>query len=156
MAEIALTGRFGTGRVALVDDGDLAWLSRHSWYVSEGGYALARIGGRLVRMHRLILGLGVGDPRECDHVNRDRLDNRRANLRAVTPAENRQNCPARADRANAAECRSRHRGVTWKADRQKWRARVGDLHLGLFDSEERAAAVAAAARAELMPFAEAA
>lgn len=56
------------------------------WYASHG-YARATIGGRGVLMHRLIAGVGLDDARHVHHVNRDRLDNRRRNLAAVTPAD---------------------------------------------------------------------
>jgi hypothetical protein len=39
-------------------------------------------------LHRLILGLEPGSDLECDHINRNPWDNRRANLRKVTRKEN--------------------------------------------------------------------
>lgn len=87
MAEIQLYGKLARGRVAIVDDGDLALVSSYRWYVMEesrqtihGPYAWARIirNGRpaVLFMHTLIAGeLGIG------HVNDDGLDNRRKNLR---------------------------------------------------------------------------
>lgn len=42
-------------------------------------------------MHRFIMGLGPGDPREVDHLNHNGLDNRRENLRIVSHLENGQN-----------------------------------------------------------------
>ena len=38
-------------------------------------------------LHRLILGLKKGDGKFTDHINRNPLDNRRCNLRIVTPAQ---------------------------------------------------------------------
>jgi hypothetical protein len=90
----------------------------------------------------VILGLAPGDPREGDHINGNRLDCRRENLRIVTPAQNRHN------RAAKARGASQHRGVD--RFRGKWRAR-GSLNgrcvfLGLFVEEEDAAAAASAWR----------
>jgi hypothetical protein len=62
-----------------------------------------------VYLHRAILGLEAGDVRQCDHINRDTLDNRRANLRMATVLENAHNrggvyerCWARQMRQEAA------------------------------------------------------
>jgi hypothetical protein len=101
-------------------------------------------------MHREVLGLAADDSRVVDHVNRDRLDNRRSNLRLLSAAENAQNQgPARGST-------SRFRGVHWCASRRKWVARVKidgrHRNLGRFDDELEAARVAAAYRAEHMPF----
>jgi hypothetical protein len=89
----------------LVDAIDYAWLIEHSWNEWWSGrarwqlYAKRNIGPdrATVRMHREILR--VADPRHAeellelhgDHVNGQTLDNRRANLRWLTPAENRAN-----------------------------------------------------------------
>ena len=64
---------------------DLDKVCRYGWYISKGGdkgalpYALATIGGKPTRMHRLIMNA----PKDVmvDHINRDSLDNRRENLR---------------------------------------------------------------------------
>ncbi len=81
------------GQWATVDKADYLNLSRMGpWYYQIGlrnhsGYA-ARKGsdGRLVLMHRLILGLSEGQ--FSDHINGNTLDNRRSNLRAATPSQN--------------------------------------------------------------------
>jgi hypothetical protein len=55
------------------------------WYLNgsaTAGYAVSTEHKRMVLMSREILGLERGDKREADHENRDRLDNRRSNLRA--------------------------------------------------------------------------
>lgn len=145
-------GRQITG-YALVDAEDFEWLGQWRWRLHSDGYVYRnyRLGGKqfTVRMHRLILGLAHGDPREGDHINRDRLDNRRANLRVATAAQQRQN---ESPRGGA----SRYRGVSWCQGR--WQAVVnldGQRHyLGRFATEEEAAAVAARWRAEHMPFSE--
>ncbi len=104
-------------------------------------------------MHRLILGLEAGDPLQADHINRDRLDNRRANLRAVTASQNRHNQGSRPGSS------STHRGVSWSEKRGRWEASVnvnGRAHfLGRFADELDAARVASEFRREHMPFSEA-
>jgi len=77
------------------------------------------------------------------------LDNRKANLRIVTPQQSAQNVSSRGGS-------SLHRGVTWRKDKNKWVAQAqlnGKNHyLGLFDSEIEAARVAAEWRKKHMPF----
>jgi len=128
-----------------VDAADLDDLAESNWSRIDGYAArMDRSAGRLVRMHRQLLGLRRGDGSEADHRNRNRLDNRRCNLRVVTHAENCQNMPPKG--------RSGFRGV--RRSRGRWQAYVHApefRHLGVFDTPEEAAEVAAAARAELLP-----
>lgn len=57
------------------------------WFMLEG-YAVTKINGKLVSFHRLVMGLPSG---QIDHINRDRLDNRKCNLRVVTSSDNQLN-----------------------------------------------------------------
>jgi hypothetical protein len=84
-----LSGINGAGLAAEVDPDDYVALSRHKWFY-RNTYAVAVIGGKSVRMHRLIMM--EDDPTVViDHINRDRLDNRKDNLRRLTPRENANN-----------------------------------------------------------------
>ncbi len=87
-------------------------------------------------MHRVILGLEEG--LMCDHINHNGLDNRRANLRPATHSQNMCNRPKR-----RTKCRSKYKGVSFKAAQKKW---VADIQvngepkfLGYFDNEAAAA-----------------
>jgi hypothetical protein len=93
---------------ALVDHADESLLREYRWKLNNG-YASRydRNSGSAVVMHRQIMGLAKGDPLVVDHINGKRLDNRRANLRVVTAAENSQNTPSRRGAA------SRYRNVFW-------------------------------------------
>ena len=124
------------------------------WHMTDTGYAARWSGSRgaryRVRMHRLVLGLDREDPRQVDHVDRDKLHNRRQNLRAVErDSQNKQNVPGRPGS-------SRHRGVSWDSERGKWLAQAKAKGVGRFvkrfDSEEQAAAAVTAWRRENMPF----
>ncbi len=93
-------------------------------------------------LHRLAWLMMTGDdPGELtvDHINRNPFDNRWENLRLADSSLQMRN------RRNFG--RSKHKGVHYRHDRQKWAARAtvnGRLkHLGLFSTEEEAAAVAA-------------
>ena len=71
---------------AKVDVSDFDYLSQWKWKLHKNGYAYRNSRHGNIYMHRLILNPPNG--LETDHINLDRLDNRRENLRAVTHAEN--------------------------------------------------------------------
>lgn len=87
--EIPLGGVNGAGKFAKISAKDYELVARHSWYYRDG-YALSKIGKKEVRMHRFILNETDPD-RIVDHKNRNRLDNRRVNLRVYTPKQNANN-----------------------------------------------------------------
>jgi hypothetical protein len=137
---------------AIIDAVDAAWIGQWRWCLAPSGYAVRRDpNGGTLRMNRELLGLIKGDKSEGDHVNRDRLDNRRANLRVATKAENRQN------RTPFQGGTSRYRGVWRHPDTGHCQAYVSvnrkKIYLGYFKSEEEAAEVARAARAKMLPYA---
>lgn len=153
---IPLGGRGRTPRAfALVDERDAAALMADRWYLDHSGYAMRTVvidgKQRTVFMHRVLLGLVPGDGMQADHINRDRLDNRRANLRAVTPAENAQNFSSKGGT-------SPYRNVAWHKGHRAWRVAVRvngrQRFVGYFADELTAARAAEAFRREHMPFAQ--
>ena len=83
----------GNGYRAMIDDEDYQKVSSYAWRYNKG-YAErpTTINGKqsTMRMHRFILGLkpfmGV-----VDHINNNKLDNQKSNLRLCTPSQNRMN-----------------------------------------------------------------
>lgn len=145
------------GAYALIDAVLYEPLALFSWHVSSQGYAIRaeRKGSRVthVAMHRQILGLQPGEPLQADHINGERLDNRRANLRVVTHKQNCQNLHLEKRRPGT----SRHRGVFWNKARNRWVALVtvdGTSKQRHFRTEEEAAVAVGVLRAEMMPFSE--
>lgn len=156
MKRLPLRNRIGqVVAEALVDDADFEWLNQRRWCLGTKGYVIRRASpnepGTTLRMSRLILGLETGDRRQADHINRDKLDNRRCNLRIVANHQNERNEPAYRDSTSS------YRGVALMKN-GRWRANVranGVLHyLGEYENEREAAYVALAARERLLPFAE--
>lgn len=142
----------------IVDAEDAARIGALVWSLHPRGYAQANIDGKRVLLHRFILEIrSVGRGRgsgafvaQVDHINGDKLDNRKANLRVVTNQQNHQN--RRGGRGS-----SQHRGVYWNKRHGKWMARVkahGKTHyFGVFDDELEAAAAARKGRELLLPLA---
>jgi hypothetical protein len=89
-------------------------------------------------MHRFILRADI--PLPVDHIDGDRLNNRRSNLRFVTQSQNCANAPARRRRAVIA---SQYKGVSWNVSSKRWYAGLthqGEkIRLGLFEDEFDAA-----------------
>ncbi len=131
----------------LLDPEDVALLGSRQLSVGSHGYAQLWDCKKVILVHRWVLGLQRGDRRIGDHINGNRLDNRRSNLRIVDASGSSQNVSGRG--------RSRFRGV-YPQSSGRWQAKVkfrGRTHyLGTFETEEEAAAVAEAKRCEVMPF----
>jgi hypothetical protein len=81
----------------LIDTVDLPKVNiKGTWFLKNHGYIMTQVrrnGGRdSVLMHRAIVGEeNIPEGMEIDHQNRNKLDNRKNNLRVVTPLENKQN-----------------------------------------------------------------
>lgn len=129
-------------KVVLVDDEDFEWLSNYSWTYNPhgGGYASRtdRSGAKqkTVLMHRAIMGAVKGQ--QVDHINRNRLDNRRCNLRICTPAQNAWNASKRKDGVT-----SKYKGVYFRKSDGKYAANIQkgrrSIFLGNYLKEEDAA-----------------
>lgn len=75
-------------KYAIVDDVDFHYLKQFSWYLSSD-YATRKVMGKALKMHREIMQ--AKPDQLVDHVNRNRLDNRRSNLRFCTRSQNAMN-----------------------------------------------------------------
>lgn len=102
------------------------------------GYRQIGIDGKVYKEHRIIYLLMTGStPKQVDHINLNKADNRWINLRDAN-GQNRHNV------GRSANNTSGFKGVHWVTKAKKWRAQIklnGKLHyLGLFDVREEAAA----------------
>lgn len=139
MKQIELKGKNGAGMFATVDDEDYEWLNGMRWYISTCGYARSNLYSpkdkkcRNVYMHKMLLK--ASPENQVDHINRNKLDNRRSNLRVCTAIQNGGNTSFR--KSN----KSGYRGVCFVKESNKWRSYVGIEVLGHFQSKEEAARV---------------
>lgn len=136
MKKIKLSGVRGKGMVALVDDEDYQRLSEFRWNLHSAGYAVSgiKISGKKIclYMHRMVMD----NPKNVvDHINFDKLDNRKINLRECTQQENCWNSSPVGGRA--------FKGVSLDKRNKKWKSYIRSedrqVFLGYFKTEEEAA-----------------
>ena len=120
------------GKYTIVDDEDYEHINQFRWCFGNGGYAITgNTEGKPPRriMHRVILN--APDDMEVDHINNDKLDNRRRNLRICSHKQNIWNNSTRSDN------KSGFRGVGWYKPYKKWRVRITyngkEYHLGYYN-----------------------
>ena len=91
---------------------------------------------KILQMHQMILKVPKG--MVVDHINNDGMDNRSANLRAATLAQNSYN-----RKKLSKQCNSKYKGVCWYKASLKWHARImfekKRIHLCYFKNEIDAA-----------------
>lgn len=127
------------GSAVLIDDEDYGLVSQYSWRMLPDGYVHTspRVRGQNrkleIRLHRLIMDASKG--LEVDHINGNKLDNRRSNLRLCNRWQNKAN--TRIISTNTTG----FKGVSWHKD--KWQASIrvmGRLiYLGRYHTKEEAA-----------------
>lgn len=126
---------------AKVDDESFEFLNQWKWSYHSAGYAWrwssTKINRKPILMHRLINKTPQG--LTTDHINRDKLDNRKANLRTAEYFQNRMN--SKMMNTNT----SGYRGVVWRKDRNSWVAKVTHkgkrIYLGSSKSKIEAAEI---------------
>jgi hypothetical protein len=129
------------GKCAIVDAEDFEKLNKDKWYLFENKnksnfYAARTECRKNVFMHRRIMNAPNGAI--VDHINRDSLDNRKANLRFVT---NMQNCWN--SERGFFKGSSKYKGVSLNNRSGKWTAHINHggkrINLGTFETEIEAA-----------------
>ncbi len=128
------------GQNAIVDLDDGINLPLQGWHLSAKGYVVRNSklpsGKRtIVRLHREILNPEPGV--SIDHINGNKLDNRRQNLRPCTSGENSRN------RFVQQNNKSGYKGVYWFKRDSKWTAQIAvngiSKNLGYFNNKDDAA-----------------
>jgi hypothetical protein len=129
-----------------LDEADYVRLAGRTVYIGTNGYAYFSTHATGPRtLHDFVVG-DRSPGMHIDHVNGDKLDNRSANLRVVTPQRNQVN-RKRLNRNNSSGVRGV--GLTRTSARNPWRAQITvnrqNIHLGLFPTREQAIAARRAA-----------
>lgn len=135
MKEVPLT----MGKVAIVDDEDYHILIKFKWHYGNG-YAIRTVRAHdgskeTVYMHRYIYGSDI-DGMEIDHIDCDKLNNRRNNLRLCTRSQNHKN------RRKQSNNLSGHKGVYFCLRSRRWVSQIrydgNRKYLGSFPDKQSA------------------
>ena len=134
-----LSGEYGKCYIKdtffIFDLEDYDKIKNYRWFLSNN-YPSShnKLDGSIIRLHRFIMN--CPDGYVVDHINRNKLDNRKTNLRICTSSENNKNIPKRRDN------NSGYPGVTLNRQKNRWVARIGYnngyIYLGTYDKKEDA------------------
>jgi len=132
------------------EDGNLIWKKKiaHNTIIGkiagrtyDIGYKSIGLYGKEYMSHRLVFMFHHGYfPKEVDHIDGNKSNNRIENLRPATHSENLKNQKIRTTNVSG------HKNVGWVKREQKWRVRITvnfkDKHIGYFSDRELADLVA--------------
>ena len=136
--------RLTRGKYAIVDPEDFVRLNQYRWYCSQSNYAVratSKKSGKGPKQVEIFMHKIVCPPPKgmiSDHINRNRLDNRKANLRPATWTQNAWN------RISVRKTgKTRYNGIRYYKDTKKWQVRLMingcRLSLGCYADEQEAA-----------------
>jgi len=122
------------GASFIFDKKDENLIRAHTWSIARG-HIRTTINGKTAYLHRLLLG--VSDDIEIDHINLDKADNRRQNLRYATHSENQMNRGLRKDNSSG------YKGVCFDKRSKKYISYINAngkrRYLGYYDDKFSAA-----------------
>ena len=131
-AELYILDKYGNiKQVAIIDIEDIERLKQYSFRTHNKGYISTSIKGKTKYLHQIIYG-SIRDGFEIDHINRNKLDNRKSNLRECTHIDNTHN--------RIKENKYTQQGIT-KLKRLKkklYHVRVANKHIGYYATIEEA------------------
>lgn len=135
-----LSGDYGVGYTFngtkfYFDLSDYNSIKNYCWGTSHHYItAYDKVSGKQIRLHRLVMN--CPDGLMVDHINHNKADNRKENLRIVTNQQNAMNHLLPSNNTSGAI------GVSWSKKSKKWRARIGlngcEFVLGYFKSFDEA------------------
>ena len=116
----------------IVDEEDAERVVEYGWWVNDNGYIQGWVNGKTVRLHRFLMGLLESDKTlVVDHINHDKTNNCKCNLRICSHQENQRN-------------KKDVKGI-YKTSNGTYQAYIyvdgKKIHLGCYESEQMARAV---------------
>lgn len=124
------------------DDYDKIISINKYWKINNIGYVLCYLNNSEYQLHRYIMGLGHFNKQDnliVDHINGDKLDNRKQNLRICKKSDNPKNCAIYSNNTSG------YKGVTWMERLSKWQVNLQinkrNLYLGVYTNLEEAVEV---------------
>lgn len=139
-----LSGKYGIGYTYKGDEfyfdlDDYTLIKEYCWCIDREGYVSTNLWDddkkKSIRMHRLIIN--VSDKKdEIDHINNNKKDNRKCNLRIVTRSQNGMNRGVQSNNKTGVT------GVTFYEPYDKWNSQIAlngkHINLGYFSDFEDA------------------
>ena len=143
---LTITQRNGQVHTVYIDAQDIELVSKYTWHIDSPGYAATNVrtstGRAKLYMHRLLMNPGE---LHVDHINHNKLDNRRCNLRICTHAQNIRNTGVHSDSTSG------YVGVSKYRTKYMVRCQLNgvETYHGIYTTSHAAAIVANLARREL-------
>ncbi len=114
---------------AKIDIDDIEKVKKYKWYKNAHDYVESKQGKKRILLHELVFGKKEGYI--IDHINRNKLDNRKINLRYATISQNGMNKKIQSNNTSG------YTGVYWDKSRDKWIASIQinskQIYLGRYD-----------------------
>lgn len=121
----------------LIDKEDYEIVKKYYWRIDRSGYVVSSIYNektdrynKLLKLHRLIMN--APDGMVVDHIDGNKLNNHKCNLRICTQAENTRN------RGIASNSSTGVTGVRWNKINKTWRVMISDKNIGSYKNFEDA------------------
>lgn len=121
---------FNEGNYFICDLCDLKYCYNTSWFLNNNGYARGTINGKLILFHNYIIDTKPFE--EVDHIDGNRLNNTRSNLRVVNRLDNMKN------KGKYINNTSGFTGVHYHKKLNKWEVRIQsnktNIYLGIYNN----------------------
>lgn len=114
-----------------IDFDDYDNIKEHCWYEMNTGYCATKINGKIITLHKYLMNKG----KIVDHINRNKLDNRKNNLRYVNSQQNAMNKSKQSNNTSGVT------GVFYCKNRKKWVSQITinkKSYIKRFDTKEEA------------------
>lgn len=117
------------GQKFLFDRFDFHKIKEHNWYINKDGYVCTHLKNGTY-MHRYLIEPNINQ--EIDHIDGNRSNNKRDNLRICNSRQNKMN------KSIQTNNKSGYKGVYWDKQLNKWRTRIKykgkHIHVGLYSN----------------------
>lgn len=108
-----------------MDDEDFEFLRQFKWHLANG-YAARKPSAKTIFLHKIVNS--TPDGFMTDHINGNKLDNRKENLRNCSRSQNAANSKKRSCKNSRYKGLYHHNGVSWKVQ-------ISKKYIGLFSDD---------------------
>lgn len=121
-------------KIVTIDKNDYELIKYYACHIDDRGYVGMHVDGNTKRLHKFLTGTGENEL--VDHIDSNKLNNCRSNLRMLHQKGNSQN------KSKMNGTTSKYIGVNWDKAREKWACYIkhneNRKHLGRYTDEEYA------------------